>query len=51
MYSAVPTRHTLPEKAAMHLIALLAWPFETLCLWLRRCREKMHDIDIGFADF
>lgn len=50
MYS-VPPRHTLAEVMARHLIALLAWPFEKLTLWLRRCTEKMHDIDLGTVDF
>jgi hypothetical protein len=50
MYS-VPPRHTLAEVMSIHLIALLAWPFEKLTLWLRRCTEKMHDIDLGTVDF
>jgi len=51
MYFDVHPRHTLAERMALHLIVLLAWPFEMLCGFLRKCAEKMPDIDLGSVDF
>ncbi|HOD34812.1 MAG TPA: hypothetical protein PLR20_03210 [Syntrophales bacterium] len=51
MYLDIHPRHTPAEVIAMRLIVLLAWPFEKLSLWLRRCTEKMHNIDLGSVDF
>jgi hypothetical protein len=51
MYFDIHPRHTLAERMALHLIVLLAWPFEMLCGFLRKCAEKIHDIDLGSVDF
>jgi hypothetical protein len=51
MHFVVHPRHTLAERVILHLIVILSWPFEKLCVFLRDCAKKMHDIDLGSVDF
>jgi len=51
MYSVIHPRHTLAERVALRLVVVLAWPFEKLCGFLRKCTEKIDDLDLSSVDF